>query len=252
MGAAHGDPAATRRRRLPSGGALHRRLHGRRAGAPGVLPVQGYLVRPLQKRHLRVHHHARRMCGGTRHARRRRGSGPQHDARGSLFGRAAAGARRVLGTGVAAVIQFQDLRKSFGSKAVLTGFTLTVPDGETVVIIGYSGTGQSVALKHVVGLLQPGAGDVIVDGRAVSALERDALMGLRRDIGFVFQFAALFDSMTVFDNVALGLRRRDLSDDEIPERVGEARAVVDLTGAEEKYPAELSGGMRKRVGIARA
>src|SRR5438445_291642 len=135
---------------------------------------------------------------------------------------------------------------------ILTGFTLTVPDQETVVIIGYSGTGKSVALKHVVGLLQPDAGDVIVDGRAVSTLERDALMALRRDIGFVFQFAALFDSMTVFDNLALGLRRRDLSDDEIAERVREALAVVDLTGAEETYPAELSGGMRKRVGIARA
>src|SRR5437899_87243 len=135
---------------------------------------------------------------------------------------------------------------------VLAGFTLTVPDQETVVIIGYSGTGKSVALKHVVGLLQPDAGDVIVDGRAVSMLERDALTALRRDIGFVFQFAALFDSMSVFDNVALGLRRRDLSDDEIAERVREALAVVDLTGAEEKYPAELWGGMRKRGGIARA
>jgi len=121
-----------------------------------------------------------------------------------------------------------------------------------VVIIGYSGTGKSVALKHVVGLLQPDAGDVIVDGQVVSNLERDALMALRREIGFVFQFAALFDSMTVFDNVALGLRRRDLSDDEIAERVREALAVVDLTGAEQTYPAELSGGMRKRVGIARA
>jgi len=150
------------------------------------------------------------------------------------------------------VIQFQDLHKSFGAKPVLAGFTLTVPDRETVVIIGYSGTGKSVALKHVVGLLQPDAGDVIVDGRAVSTLERDALMALRRDIGFVFQFAALFDSMTVFDNVALGLRRRDLSDDDIAERVREALAVVDLTGAEGKFPAELSGGMRKRVGIARA
>ncbi len=113
------------------------------------------------------------------------------------------------------MIQFQDLHKSFGAKPVLAGFTLTVPDQETVVIIGYSGTGKSVALKHVVGLLQPDAGDVIVDGRAVSTLERDALMALRRDIGFVFQFAALFDSMSVFDNVALGLRRRDLSDDDI-------------------------------------
>src|SRR5438874_11508815 len=102
------------------------------------------------------------------------------------------------------------------------------------------------------GLLQPDAGDVIVDGRAVSTLDRAALTALRREIGFVFQFAALFDSMSVFDNVALGLRRRDLSDDEIAARVREALALVDLTGAEERYPAELSGGMRKRVGIARA
>jgi len=150
------------------------------------------------------------------------------------------------------VIRFQDVHKSFGTKSVLAGFTLAVEDRETVVIIGYSGTGKSVALKHVVGLLQPDAGDVIVDGRAVSTLQRDALTALRREIGFVFQFAALFDSMTVFDNLALGLRRRDLSEDEIAERVREALALVDLTGAEESYPAELSGGMRKRVGIARA
>jgi phospholipid/cholesterol/gamma-HCH transport system ATP-binding protein len=150
------------------------------------------------------------------------------------------------------VIEFQDLRKAFDGRPVLDGFTLRVPDGETTVIIGYSGTGKSVALKHVVGLLQPDAGDVIVDGRAVSTLDRDALTALRREIGFVFQFAALFDSMSVFDNLALGLRRRDLSDDEIAARVREALALVDLTGAEQRFPAELSGGMRKRVGIARA
>jgi len=150
------------------------------------------------------------------------------------------------------VIEFQDLHKAFDGRPVLDGFTLRVQDGETTVIIGYSGTGKSVALKHVVGLLQPDAGDVIVDGRAVSTLDRAALTALRREIGFVFQFAALFDSMSVFDNIALGLRRRDLSDDEIAARVREALALVDLTGAEERYPAELSGGMRKRVGIARA
>jgi len=150
------------------------------------------------------------------------------------------------------VIEFQDLRKAFDGRPVLEGFTLRVQDGETTVIIGYSGTGKSVALKHVVGLLQADAGDVIVDGRAVSTLDRAALTALRREIGFVFQFAALFDSMSVFDNLALGLRRRELSDDEIAERVAEALALVDLTGAEERYPAELSGGMRKRVGIARA
>jgi phospholipid/cholesterol/gamma-HCH transport system ATP-binding protein len=150
------------------------------------------------------------------------------------------------------VIQFRDLHKAFGAKQVLTGFTLDVPDGETVVIIGYSGTGKSVALKHVVGLLQPDAGDVLVDGRVVSALDRAELAVLRRDIGFVFQFAALFDSMTVAHNVALGLIRRRLSEDEIAERVREALALVDLTGTEDRTPAELSGGMRKRVGIARA
>ena len=150
------------------------------------------------------------------------------------------------------MIEFQDLHKAFDGRPVLDGFTLRVRDGETTVIIGYSGTGKSVALKHVVGLLQPDAGDVIVDGRAVSTLDRAALTALRREIGFVFQFAALFDSMSVFDNVALGLRRRDLADDEIAARVREALALVDLTGAEERYPAELSGGMRKRVGIARA
>ena len=102
------------------------------------------------------------------------------------------------------------------------------------------------------GLLHPDAGDVIVDGQAVSTLDRDALTALRRGIGYVFQFAALFDSMTVAENVAMGLRRRGLSDEEIEDRVREALALVDLSGTEERLPAELSGGMRKRVGIARA
>lgn len=150
------------------------------------------------------------------------------------------------------MIEFRDVHKAFDGRPVLAGFTLHVKDGETIVIIGYSGTGKSVALKHVVGLLQPDAGDVIVDGQAVSLLDRAALTALRREIGFVFQFAALFDSMSVFENVALGLRRRDLGEDEIAARVREALALVDLTGAEDRYPAELSGGMRKRVGIARA
>jgi phospholipid/cholesterol/gamma-HCH transport system ATP-binding protein len=110
-----------------------------------------------------------------------------------------------------------------------------------------------VALKHIVGLLHPDAGDVIVDGRAVSTLDRDGLTALREGIGYVFQFAALFDSMTVAENLALGLRRRrELSDEEIDDRVREALALVDLSGTEEQLPAELSGGMRKRVGIARA
>ena len=150
------------------------------------------------------------------------------------------------------MIELQDVHKAFGPKQVLTGFTLTVHDGETLVLIGYSGTGKSVALKHIVGLLHPDAGEVIVDGRMVPELDRAALNAVRRDIGYVFQFAALFDSMTVAENVALGLRNRDLPQDEIVERVREALALVDLTGTDERMPAELSGGMRKRVGLARA
>ena len=151
------------------------------------------------------------------------------------------------------MIEFQDLHKSFGSKKVLDGFSLTVQDGETMVIIGYSGTGKSVAIKHVVGLLEPDSGGVAVDGLTVSELGREQLTQLRAQIGFVFQFAALFDSMSIFDNVAFGLRRRrDISESEIEDRVREALGLVDLAGTEARMPAELSGGMRKRVGLARA
>ncbi len=150
------------------------------------------------------------------------------------------------------MIEFQDLHKAFDEKQVLQGFSLEIRDAETLVIIGYSGSGKSVALKHIVGLLHPDAGDVIVDGQAVSTLDRDGLTLLRRGIGYVFQFAALFDSMTVADNLALGLKRRGLGEEEIEERVREALALVDLSGTGDRMPAELSGGMRKRVGIARA
>lgn len=150
------------------------------------------------------------------------------------------------------MIRFVDVYKGFGAKQVLAGFSLEIRDGETMVIIGYSGSGKSVAIKHIVGLLRADQGEVYVDDRAVSELDRAGLTEIRGDIGFVFQFAALFDSMNVFDNVALGLRRRDVPDDEIGARVMEALALVDLTGTDDKMPAELSGGMRKRVGIARA
>ena len=150
------------------------------------------------------------------------------------------------------MIEFHDLHKGFDGKPVLRGLSLRIRDGETVVIIGYSGTGKSVALKHIVGLLHPDAGDVIVDGQAVSTLDKDGLVLLRQGIGYVFQFAALFDSMTVAENLALGLRRRRLGDEEIEDRVREALALVDLSGTGDRLPAELSGGMRKRVGIARA
>ena len=150
------------------------------------------------------------------------------------------------------MIAFRAVHKGFAATPVLEGFSLEIPDGETTVIIGYSGTGKSVALKLIVGLLEPDAGGVEVDGQLVHTLDRDALRGLRSSIGFVFQFAALFDSMTVAENLALGLRRQGLADGEIAERTTEALELVGLADSQERYPAELSGGMRKRVGIARA
>jgi phospholipid/cholesterol/gamma-HCH transport system ATP-binding protein len=151
------------------------------------------------------------------------------------------------------MIKLIDVYKAFGSRKVLEGFSLEVAEGETMVLIGYSGTGKSVAIKHIVGLLDPDRGTVWVDGLEVPRLSRDDLYGLRSKIGYVFQFAALFDSLSIGDNVAMGLRKEGrLSEPDIMRRVGEALELVDLPGVETKFPAELSGGMRKRVGIARA
>jgi phospholipid/cholesterol/gamma-HCH transport system ATP-binding protein len=150
------------------------------------------------------------------------------------------------------MIQLDALAKAFGGRPVLAGVTLEVPDGQNTVIIGPSGSGKSVTLKCIVGLIEPDAGRVVVDGAVVQELDREALTDLRGRIGFVFQFAALFDSMTVAENIALGLRRRGYDADEIAARVEDSLGVVELAGSERKYPAELSGGMRKRVGIARA
>ena len=151
------------------------------------------------------------------------------------------------------MIRLVDVYKSFGSKKVLQGFTLDVDEGETMVIIGYSGSGKSVAIKHIVGLLEPDSGTVFVDNKEVPTLSRPELYDLRSKVGYVFQFAALFDSMSIGDNVAMGLRKEHkLSEEDIATRVSESLALVDLPGVESKMPAELSGGMRKRVGIARA
>lgn len=151
------------------------------------------------------------------------------------------------------MIKLDNIYKAFGDKKVLEGFSLEVDEGETMVIIGYSGSGKSVAIKHIVGLLFPDKGTVFVDGLEVPELPRDQLYDLRGRVGYVFQFAALFDSLTVGDNVAMALRKtRTMSEKEIADRVSESLALVDLPGTESKYPAELSGGMRKRVGIARA
>jgi len=151
------------------------------------------------------------------------------------------------------MIRLIDVYKAFGPKEVLKGFTLDVNEGETMVIIGFSGSGKSVAIKHIVGLLEPDKGTVWVDGLEVPKLTRIELYALRAKIGYVFQFAALFDSMTIGDNVAMGLRKEGkMSEPEIQKRVSEALELVDLPNVETKMPAELSGGMRKRVGIARA
>jgi phospholipid/cholesterol/gamma-HCH transport system ATP-binding protein len=151
------------------------------------------------------------------------------------------------------MIKLDDVYKSFGEKKVLQGFSLEVDEGETMVIIGYSGSGKSVAIKHIVGLLVPDSGTVFVDDMEVPELPREELYALRGRIGYVFQFAALFDSLTVGENVAMALRKeRTMSEKEIAARVTESLALVDLPDAALKYPAELSGGMRKRVGIARA
>jgi phospholipid/cholesterol/gamma-HCH transport system ATP-binding protein len=150
------------------------------------------------------------------------------------------------------MIRFEDVHKAFGEKVVLDGVSLDIPEGETTVLIGVSGSGKSVLLKHVVGLLAPDSGTVSVDGQVVSELDWDGLTALRSHIGYVFQFAALFDSMTIGDNIRLGLARRDLDPGAIEERVTQSLRLVDLVGTGDHFPSELSGGMRKRVGVARA
>jgi phospholipid/cholesterol/gamma-HCH transport system ATP-binding protein len=150
-------------------------------------------------------------------------------------------------------IQIEDVAKAFGPKVVLDGCTLEILEGETMVVIGYSGAGKSVLLKTIVGLLEPDRGVAIVDGLNVQELSRESLYELRRQVGYVFQFAALFDSMTIADNVAMGLRRMGtMSEGEIDERVEESLGLVELEGYGPRMPSELSGGQRKRAGLARA
>jgi phospholipid/cholesterol/gamma-HCH transport system ATP-binding protein len=150
------------------------------------------------------------------------------------------------------MIELTNVHKQFGDRVILDDVTLTAQDGETLAIIGYSGVGKSVLLKSIVRLLEPDSGSVVVDGEDVASLGRDALYDLRRRIGYVFQFAALFDSMTVFDNVAMGMRRTGTPADEIVARVHQSLALVEMDGFEDRLPAQLSGGQRKRVGLARA
>ncbi|MCH7933967.1 MAG: ABC transporter ATP-binding protein [Gemmatimonadetes bacterium] len=150
-------------------------------------------------------------------------------------------------------IVLRDVYRAFGTNQVLRGLDLEVQDGETLSVIGFSGAGKSVVLKHMVGLIRPDSGDVVVDGKNVNELDVEELNALRRDVGYVFQFAALFDSMSIAENVAMGLRRvPGTYEEEIVSRVRECLALVELEGIEDQYPSELSGGMVKRAGLARA
>jgi phospholipid/cholesterol/gamma-HCH transport system ATP-binding protein len=150
-------------------------------------------------------------------------------------------------------IELEDVHKAFGRKVVLDGVSLDVLEGETLAVIGASGVGKSVLLKTIVGLLDPDRGRVTVDGEVVTELSRDRLYELRRRVGYVFQFAALFDSMTIADNLTMGLKRiRGMKEEEMGERVAEVLRLVELDGYEGQYPAQLSGGQRKRAGLARA
>lgn len=151
------------------------------------------------------------------------------------------------------MIEVRDLKKSFGTQQVLDGVNFRIEKGESVVIIGRSGGGKSVLLKLLIGLNKPDAGQVLIEDKDIVCMDERALLDVRRNFGMLFQGAALFDSMTVAENVGFAFRRnRELSAKEIAQKVTEALVVVDLPGTENKKPSELSGGMKKRVGLARA
>lgn len=151
------------------------------------------------------------------------------------------------------VIRIRNLCRSFDGQQVLKGVDLDIPRGKATVIIGRSGIGKSVLLKHIIGLLRPDQGEIWVDGQEITRLSGDEMDRVRRKFGMLFQNAALFDSMDVADNVAFPLREHTrLGRAEIVEKVREKLRLVGLEGAEHKMPSELSGGMRKRVGLARA
>jgi phospholipid/cholesterol/gamma-HCH transport system ATP-binding protein len=150
-------------------------------------------------------------------------------------------------------IELIDLDRSFGRQKVLDKINLVVREGTTTVIIGASGQGKTVILKHMLGLLKPDRGQVLVLGKDLARISKKELKDVRKDFGVLFQNVALFDSMNIFDNVALPLRERtDATEAEIRANVEEKLALMDLTGVNEKFPAQLSGGMKKRAGLARA
>jgi phospholipid/cholesterol/gamma-HCH transport system ATP-binding protein len=151
------------------------------------------------------------------------------------------------------MIKIVDLHKSFGTKKVLQGLSLDIKWGETIVVIGQSGSGKSVLLKHLIGLLRPDSGEIFIDGQEITRLPEEALQKIARKFGMLFQSAALFDSLTVGENVAFGVKRySDHPAAEIDRIVSESLAKVGLKDVESLMPYELSGGMKKRVGLARA
>jgi len=151
------------------------------------------------------------------------------------------------------MIKVKDLGKQFGDKHVLRKINFEVRDGETLVIIGSSGTGKSILLKNIIGLVKPTSGSVYIDGDNVTKSSPEELMKVHKKTGFVFQEAALFDSMTIFENVAFGLKTlTKMSEEEIKQRVAQCLAMVGLENVEKLKPSELSGGMKKRAALARA
>ena len=151
------------------------------------------------------------------------------------------------------MIRIENLYKSFGTQQVLTDINLEISSGTTTVIIGQSGEGKSVLLKHLIGLMKPDSGEILIDGEDIVKLKERELARVRKKFGMLFQDAALFDSLDVFDNVAFPLyEHTELLDEEIEERVLEMLKLVGLEGNELKWPSQLSGGMKKRVGFARA
>lgn len=151
------------------------------------------------------------------------------------------------------MIRIVNLHKSFGSQHVLKGLTLEIPDGSIYVVIGQSGTGKSCLLKHLIGLMHPDQGEIWIDGTEITSLRGRALNAVRNRFGMLFQGGALFDSLSVYDNVAFPLREKTrLKETDIGRKVHERLEQVGLPGIDQKFPAELSGGMRKRVALARA
>ena len=151
------------------------------------------------------------------------------------------------------MIRLVDVHKSFGAQKVLNGLTLEIPEGKITAVIGPSGEGKSVLIKHMIGLLQPDSGRIEVEGESIVGIRRSQLNRIREKFGMLFQNAALFDSMSVFENVAFPLEEKTaLSREQIRRDVFEALEAVGLKNVENKFPDELSGGMRKRVGLARA